>query len=446
MNEIKNELFKVKTMGQWIDTAKLRATPKALFGKFWLEGEIAIMFADTGKGKSILAVQIAESLATGKSIAPFTNEIAPQTVLYLDFELTDKQFEMRYAEESETGGELINHYQFPDNCQRAQIVTLDHHPRPMYKTFDEYLVSNLNRLLRSTQANVLIIDNLTYLRQRNERTDEAIRLMRALKDIRKAFSLSILVLAHTPKRAIHTPLNVNDLQGSKILSNFADNIFAIGGSSTDSDVRYLKHIKLRSAEMEYDSLNVPTFRIAKQGGNFLGFQFQKFEDERALINSRLGSYDPELMSKVKAAAEQGLTQRAMSMMLGVSKTTVNRYLRLHVEEKKLKPPTQREIEAARQQMIFDAARRQMELNHQARIAEEQRMAERGLRSETPTATLNGPVAAAAIGDEFDDSCDCFQCLSGAPDKCLETEWAEQCCDGTDPNCCAKERLAVSGEQ
>jgi hypothetical protein len=438
--EIKNELFKVRTLGEWIDGAKRRPTPKKLFGEFWLEGEIAIMFADTGKGKSILAVQIAESLATGKSIDPLVNQASPQTALYLDFELTDKQFEMRYAEESEETGELTNHYQFPDNCIRAEVVTLEDHPQPMYKTFDEYLVSNLNKLLRATTAKVLIIDNLTYLRQKNEQTGEAVRLMKALKDLRKAYGLSILVLAHTPKRAVQSPLSVNDLQGSKILSNFADNIFAIGGSATDSDVRYLKHIKLRSTEMSYDALNVPTFRIRKRDGNFLAFHFLKFEDERSLIDWRVGSYDEELMQKIREAAAQGMGQRPISTMLGVSKTTVNRYLRLPLKEEKMRPISQRSIEAARQQMIYDAARRQVERNHEARMEEERQMAERGMRSAPAAASGEPPVAVPASGDEFDDACDCFQCTSGSPENCLDTNWAEQCCDGTDPDCCAKDAL------
>jgi len=51
-----------------------------LFGEFWLEGELAILFADTGKGKSLLAVQIAESIARGRPIGPLEMTGRPQTV------------------------------------------------------------------------------------------------------------------------------------------------------------------------------------------------------------------------------------------------------------------------------------------------------------------------------------------------------------------------------
>ena len=50
------------------------------------------MFADTGKGISALAMQIAQSIASGRGIKPFTSATKPQKVLYLDLEMNDKQF------------------------------------------------------------------------------------------------------------------------------------------------------------------------------------------------------------------------------------------------------------------------------------------------------------------------------------------------------------------
>ncbi len=54
-------LFTVKTGNRWIEQAKTRPIPKMLFGEFWFEGEICILFADTNLGKSILAVRFPES-------------------------------------------------------------------------------------------------------------------------------------------------------------------------------------------------------------------------------------------------------------------------------------------------------------------------------------------------------------------------------------------------
>ena len=60
------DIFEIKTANEWIRGAKSRPVPKRLFGEFWLESELAILFADTGVGKSLLAVQIAESIARGR--------------------------------------------------------------------------------------------------------------------------------------------------------------------------------------------------------------------------------------------------------------------------------------------------------------------------------------------------------------------------------------------
>ena len=90
-------LFKVKTANKWIESAKKRPIPKMLFGKLWFENELCILFADTNLGKSILAVQIGNSISKGKQIKGFDLEANKQQILYFDFELSDKQFENRYS-------------------------------------------------------------------------------------------------------------------------------------------------------------------------------------------------------------------------------------------------------------------------------------------------------------------------------------------------------------
>ncbi len=51
-------IFTIRTATRWIEEARLRPIPRMLFGEFWFEGELCILFADTNLGKSILAVQI----------------------------------------------------------------------------------------------------------------------------------------------------------------------------------------------------------------------------------------------------------------------------------------------------------------------------------------------------------------------------------------------------
>jgi hypothetical protein len=264
-------LFTVKTANNWIKQAKNRPIPKMLFGEFWFESELCILFADTNLGKSILAVQIANSISNGEPIRGFNLETKKQKVLYYDFELSDKQFETRYS------SDYTQHYQFDNNFFRVEID-----PDaliPDGQTFEDYLNSSLERSIDETGARVIIIDNLTYLKNENEKAKDALPLMKRLKTLKSKYGLSMLVLAHTPKRDLSKPITRNDLSGSKMLMNFCDNSFAIGESSKDKSIRYIKQIKARNTEIIYDSENVCVCLIEKPH-NFLHLKFLDYSTER----------------------------------------------------------------------------------------------------------------------------------------------------------------------
>src|SRR5260221_6501327 len=147
-------IFGIRTANDWLRAAKQRPIPKLLFGDFWLEGEMAVMFADTGGGKSILAVQIAESMARGQGVEPLRNTAGPQTVLYLDCELSEKQFEMRYAEDPDPEDSYLkNHYEFSGNFFRAQIDLNGEFPE-RYTSLEDYLRESVGGLIRHLDANV----------------------------------------------------------------------------------------------------------------------------------------------------------------------------------------------------------------------------------------------------------------------------------------------------
>lgn len=270
-------LFKVKTANEWIQQAKTTPIPEMLFGEFWHENEICILFADSNLGKSILAVQIADSISRGEQIHGFKLEAQRQPVLYFDFELSAKQFEVRYSVKSEGQKVFEQHYTFDDNFKRIEI-----NPDaeiPTETSFENYLNQSLEQSIIETGAKILIIDNITYLKNETERAKDALPLMKHLKSLKSKYGLSILALAHTPKRDLSRPITQNDLQGSKMLYNFVDSCFAIGQSNTDRSVRYVKQIKARNTAMIYDTENVIVCQIDKSY-NFLSFEFLDFGAER----------------------------------------------------------------------------------------------------------------------------------------------------------------------
>ena len=60
--------------------------PDELYHSLWYEVEVGCLFTDSNLGKSIYAVQIAKYVAQERPI------------LYLDCELSEKQFQLRYTD------------------------------------------------------------------------------------------------------------------------------------------------------------------------------------------------------------------------------------------------------------------------------------------------------------------------------------------------------------
>ncbi len=283
-------LFTVKTASRWIEQAKTRPIPKMLFGEFWFEGELCILFADTNLGKSILAVQIGDSISKGEQIHGFKLETSKQPILYFDFELSDKQFENRYSKDYE------EHYCWDNNFIRVEIDPEAEIPE--HQTFEDFLNHSLERSITETGAKVLVIDNLTYLKNETEKAKDALPLMKHLKALKNKYGLSILALAHTPKRDLSKPITRNDLQGSKMLINFCDSSFSIGESSNDKNTRYIRQIKARNTEIIYDTENVCICHIEKPG-NFLRFSFLDYGTEREHLRQVTESEKSELEYSIK---------------------------------------------------------------------------------------------------------------------------------------------------
>lgn len=335
-------LFVVKTGNQWLQDASSRPSPKRLFGDFWFENELCILFADTNVGKSILAVQIGDLVSRGvvsgqrsvvseeKTASPpitslllatdhrsLATECEARRVVYFDFELTDKQFEARMSERGE-------YHRFHENFSRAELdpETSELHG---FKDFEEFLNHSLDRTIVEQNAEVLIIDNLTYLRDETENARNALPLMKYLKELKSRHEISILALAHTPKRDASKPLTRNDLQGSKMLINFCDSSFAIGESQRDQGVRYLKQIKARNAAIVHHADNVLLGTIEKRN-NLLQFVFAGTGSEREHLKEPSDRDKSAMIEKAKAMAAEGKKLSEIASELGISKTTTSRYV------------------------------------------------------------------------------------------------------------------------
>lgn len=314
MNINHNEGLIIKTANQWLDKAKSTPIPNMLFSEFWYENELCILFADTNLGKSILAVQIAQSISSGVPIDGFKLESTPRKTLYLDFELSDKQFEKRYSEE------YTNHFTFSESLLRAELNPYHELPKD-FKSIEDYICTYIETCITEHRVEVVIVDNMTYLKNDNEKAKDALDLMKKLNKIKKTYQVSILVLAHTPKRDESKPISKNDISGSKMIVNFCDSAFAIGNSTEAANRRYLKQIKQRNTEHLYHGGNVVVCDINKDF-NFLEFHFIDYDNEV----THLKSYDKmgldERDAEMVILLNDGLSNVAIAEQLGVTEGTI----------------------------------------------------------------------------------------------------------------------------
>lgn len=316
-------VFTVRSANEWLELAKETPMAKMLFGELWHEGELCILFADTNNGKSILAMQIGNSISGGKPIEPLTIRTAPQKVIYFDFEFTPKQLEKRYSEMGDDGEYATNHFEFSDNFIRAE---LDLSQAIDTKHCDDLIIEGIEENIIQQAAKVIIVDNVTYLAGETEQSRFALPLMKRLKQLKNEHDLSILVIAHTPKRDQSQPIAGKDLQGSSMLMNFCDSSFAVGRSWQDDRIRYVKQIKQRNTENIYGSEKVILFEQGKPT-NCLQFTFLRYGDELDHLMPSVRTSREEKVARVKELHDQGYKQAEIAEQMNIAIGSVCNYLK-----------------------------------------------------------------------------------------------------------------------
>lgn len=281
---------------------------ESLYKRLWYESEICVLFAMSNLGKSILAVQIANEIAKSGKL-----------VNYLDYELEDKQFQQRY-----TNNRTKQMFKFSDNLFRANLsvdFALNNNGRVerFFKKLEE---------LSKKGVKIFILDNITSLVDKIENGDVVLDFMRRLKQLKEKYGLSILIVAHTTKKKDSTPLTQDNLAGSKKLMNFVDSAFAIGKSLVETDVKYIKQLKVRYGKFTNDEDNVLLCKIVKED-NFPHFVECGYAVEKDLLNTKKSIANEgkrELMNAAYVLHTQGVSNRKIGRELGVSDKTIGKWI------------------------------------------------------------------------------------------------------------------------
>lgn len=256
-------MLAIKSANQTLADAALLPHPIFVYAPLIVQGEITILFADTGIGKTALSVMIAIYIAKKYKL------------LYVDLELTDKQFEKRYRNDES------KHFCFPVNFYRATYEILKELPEDI--SYEDFFISSLRNRIEEFNAEVVVIDNMTKVVSGSTDTAKStIPIMNALTAMKFDQGITFLVLEHNKKVDEWRPISLNDLQGSKMKSNFADSVFTIGRSAYDKNIRYIKQLKVRNGELIYDEENVLVCELTTRSG-FLGFSEIGYQNERDLL-------------------------------------------------------------------------------------------------------------------------------------------------------------------
>lgn len=306
MNE-KINLLAIKTANQTLKDAALLADPKFLYEPLVVEGELTILFADTGIGKTALSVQIAMHIALY------------YVLLYVDLELTDKQFEKRYRDNDHI------HFQFPETFYRATYDVL--REIPQYVSYEQFFIQSLKDRIKEVDAKVVVIDNMTKVVSGSTDTAKAtIPIMNALSVMKFEQGITFLILEHNKKVEEWKPISLNDLQGSKMKSNFADSVFTIGKSAFDKSLRYIKQLKVRSGELIYDEENVLLCELTTNQG-YLGFKQLGFRKEKELLKQKETAGFHQTIEQVLNLKSQGYSNVQISKQLHCSEAAVRKWLK-----------------------------------------------------------------------------------------------------------------------
>ena len=302
-------LLSVKPANDWIVDSLNSPDPKTFFHDLIVQYENTVIFAASNVGKSILAIQIAEHIARTEKI------------LYIDLELSSKQFQMRYTDTS-TGEVHI----FPSNFIRAEIDP----ELIMGADLEQEILDSIEEAALQG-ISYFVVDNLTFICNDSEKGATAGSFMMKLISLKKKYHLTIIVIAHTPKRRGYDPITQSDLAGSAKLMNFFDAGIALARSARDNNLRYLKQVKVRTGEYQYDSDNVIIYDVIKDNG-FLRFELQDYGKEEDHLKNGDSSEDLEEIEDILKLQAQDKSLRDIARILGISLGKVQRRLKKAKDE------------------------------------------------------------------------------------------------------------------
>lgn len=295
-----------RPLNEVIDESLTKPRPKTHCRGLIVEGENTVVFASTNVGKSVACYQMAEQICQD------TGEV----VDYLDFELSEMHLLDRYTEEASGA----RHY-FPANLHRYEIS-------PDLITdgnVEEAILASIEQLAQKGDR-FIFVDNLTFICKDSEKGLGATEFMMRLIKLRRTYDLTLVVIAHTPKRDGKQPITAYDLAGSSKLISFFDAGIAIGRSAKDKETRYIKQVKVRTGAELYGADNVLVYRLIQTDG-YTHFEFQEYGRESDHLKENNSFTEMEDIKEITEMVAKKMSVREIARETGMTASTVHRRIK-----------------------------------------------------------------------------------------------------------------------
>jgi len=304
--------FIVKSVNEFVDDAKNLPPAKSYINGMIADNDLCILFGPSGAGKSTLAFQLAAMVSSGRNIGGLTTEQSAQSVYWFDFEYNVRQVSRIAKDET-----------FSHNLKRVILDVLN------YEGDNELLVEVANMIEEIAQSglkSLIIIDNITALMSNTERASDAAKLLKVLNKIKFKYPyITLIVIAHTPKRRHIEEINTSSLLGSANLTNLVDSMIAINYSAKGSNIRYIKELKTRFESFVHNSVNIIECQFESEP--FTHLQVRGYDTEERNTDTLQQISENEKRAKILDMHKEGNSLRAIGDELGLSHTQVSKIIK-----------------------------------------------------------------------------------------------------------------------
>ena len=331
--------IEIKTADEWLlEAAPLHKRKADLFPPFWREGEFVVLTGPPAAGRSALAVQIAETLASSSpSVDRPATLAAPQPVLLIDLQHNGRQIAERYSAGRKK-------HRFSKRFGRGLLADVE--MPPSYKVRERFLRDAILETLAKTTARIVIIDDLSWL-LRSRSSTELRGIIKTFRSWVDATGNSLLLLAQDP----HQTSRRSPSTFHRDLSAFCDRVLTLSYSTFAPDYRYLKTIcpnsRPSSPAPDHSSLNSdvhvykltrsvsppslttaglpagasPTGVTTPSTAPFLGLEYLGLSPEE----EHLKDYAAEIR-KIEAAIQRAVTKEERRRKLSAKETLAQAYV------------------------------------------------------------------------------------------------------------------------